>query len=287
MAISALLTDFTGFADEVSGLTRSALLMLVALGACDSVAAAPTDHDDAPFEVVAFSSTHVRVDIGADRSRAQLLRRATILTAAGPVPATLVRARKTCVWLCGEGEEDSRECHYEAILRASALAARPLAVLAGTQAVTSVSAIPASPERTIESEQRWLDATPFGSDPEGYRWRRFPDGVFMARPGALGRDFYAPPIALGHCTQHAIGPFTLLTCGGDAEFLYDGSLAIAFSLGEYTTARARPTLRFTLNGTDAVLMRLGIKGQEIAALLIRDGSRWRLAGRAADYALLC
>lgn len=65
---------------------------------------------DAPFEVVAFSSTHVRVDIGADRTQAKLLRRATILTEAGPIAATLVRARRVCSWLCAVGEEDSREC---------------------------------------------------------------------------------------------------------------------------------------------------------------------------------
>ena len=114
---------------------------------------------DAPFEVVAFSSTHVRVDIGADKARAQLLRRATILTEAGPVAATLVRARRTCVWLCGE--DDGKTCHYEAILRTSGLPARPLAVLAGSRVVAGVSTFPASPQQPIGSEERWLAAAPF------------------------------------------------------------------------------------------------------------------------------
>ena len=84
---SALRFGFTRFAHKVPGLIGSALMMSVALGACDTLAAAPVDHDDAPFEVVAFSTTHVRVDIGADKGRAQSLRSATSVTAAGPVDA--------------------------------------------------------------------------------------------------------------------------------------------------------------------------------------------------------
>ena len=147
---------------------------------------------DAPFEVVAFSSTHVRVDIGADKARARLLRRATILTEAGPVQATLARARMKCVWLCGE--DDGKTCHYEAILRTSGLPARPLAVLAGSRVVAGVRTFPASPQQPIGSEERWLAAAPFAPGAETYRWTRFPDGVFMSAFPSGGRDFYAPPM---------------------------------------------------------------------------------------------
>jgi hypothetical protein len=293
-----LCTDFT-LARGVRGLVGPALIVLVALGGGRALAAAPVDHDDAPFEVVAFSATHVRVDIGADKASAQPLRTATILTASGPVPATLVRARRTCVSLCGE--DDEKTCHYEAILRTSGLPARPLAVMAGTQTVTGVSTIADSPNQPIESEQRWLDAAPFieegESYRESYRWQRFPDGVYLSRSPSDGRNFYAPPISLAGCAQRSISPFTLLTCGltregagpnpAPAEFLYEGRNAIVFSVGEYSTARARPVLRFTLNGKEAVLIRLGLKAEEIAALLVREGTSWRLAAGGADYPTMC
>lgn len=76
-----------------------------------------TESPDAPFRVVSVKGREVRVDVGARRARAKALARATILTPAGAVPATLVRSERICEDLCPEIAEAA--CHYEAVLRST------------------------------------------------------------------------------------------------------------------------------------------------------------------------
>jgi hypothetical protein len=76
---------------------------------------AQTKPSHVPFRIVASSGTVVRVDIGARRESAASLRRATVPTPTGAVRADLVRTERVCQELCAE-----KECHFEAILRASA-----------------------------------------------------------------------------------------------------------------------------------------------------------------------
>jgi hypothetical protein len=245
------------------------------------------DAADAPFRVVSYLGTRVRVDIGADRARAESLRHATVLTQSGAVPATLVRTHRTCQYLCGEDDPDGRECHYEAELRVSRRLGTPIAVFAGTRVIADVSSLAAGPDQPIRSEQQWLEATPFDSEwGDGYQWERFPDGVYLSSTSA-GRDFYAPPIALASCTQRLAGPFTVLTCADSAELLYEGGRAVVFSVADYGEASVQPRVRFQLDGKDAVLIRFGLKTQETVALLVREDAWWRLALRGADYALIC
>jgi hypothetical protein len=246
---------------------------------------AQTKSADEPFRLVAFSGTMVRVDVGGKRASAEQLRRATVLTASGGVRAVLVRTERVCEWLCGsEGDdEDGKECHFEAILRASANVKEAVAVLAGSPDVRAFAAMSAGSSEPIGSPERWIAAEPVE---DGYSWTRFPDGVFLTFP-KLGRDHYAPPIDLATCTVRPAAPFTLLSCDS-AELLYEGSRGIAVSFADYGEDLITPLLRFRLGGRDAVVIELGVKAAVATALLIKgDDGRWRLNVRDDDYAHLC
>lgn len=238
----------------------------------------------APYQIVASTPTQVRVDIGRDRSRANALRLATVLTRSEAVPATLVRTRRICETLCGE--DDGKECHYEAVLRPSRAVTEPIAVLAGRPLVSSMTALSSGPEQPIGSESGWLDAAPLTSDGGVYRWTRFDDGVFLTFDG--NREFFAPAVTLASCTQQSVDVFTRLSClDGQVQLLYEGARPIVQSFAEYGDAAVDPLFRFRLGDKDAFLIRLGLKAHMVVALLVKEDGEWRLDVRAADYALLC
>ncbi len=252
------------------------LIALLALGQNE----APSP--DAPFTVIAASGREVRVDIGADATRARLLRRATVLTASSAVRATFSRSERKCEWMGPEDDETNGVCHFEAVLRASSAVNGAVGVLPGSPDVRDVRAVESGAEQPIGAPGEWVNAGAVGR----YRWAQFPDGVFLASDD-MGRDFFAPPIALAGCARRAAAPFTILVCQA-AELLYEGTRGIAASFADYSEASVQPRVRFRLDGRDAVLIRLGLKAEVVAALLVKqpDGS-WRLSFRRADYALLC
>jgi hypothetical protein len=264
-----------------------ALLTLIVNG---QAAAAPLPNDetplDAPFTVVAESGRQVRVDIGTDRRRARLLRRAVLLTRSGPVPAMLVRAARTCTWVCGERDQDNRVCHYEAVLRAAAPFRDVIAVLPGRPDVRNIAPLVADGDRTLVSPDEWIDARPIAFNGARLSWKRLPDGVFLTSDD-MGRDVYAPSIDLADCVRRTVAPFTVLVCRG-AELLYEGTRGIVASFADYSKDTVEPEIRFQLDGREAVLIRLGLKAEVVAALLVRqpDGT-WRIAFREVDYPLMC
>jgi hypothetical protein len=147
--------------------------------------------------------------------------------------------------------------------------------------VRNITALRAGPDEKIARPEDWIDADP----PLGYRWARFPDGVYITRED-YGRDFYAPPISLSECVARAVGTFTVLSCQG-ADLLYERMRGIAASFADYSDQAAQPEIRFQLDGGDAVLMRLGLYAEIVIALLTRENERWRITFRSADYPLLC
>jgi hypothetical protein len=191
---------------------RNPVLSILLLVVCALTGvSAQTKVVDEPFRLVAFSGTMVRVDVGATRATAQQLRRATVLMPSGGVRAVLVRTEKVCEWLCGaEGDdEEGKECHFEAILRASATVKDAVAVLAGTPDVRAFAAMPGGEPEPIGSADLWLAAEPFKEG--GYSWKRFPDGVFLTSP-EMGRDHYAPPIDFATCTARRTAPYRGRCC---------------------------------------------------------------------------
>lgn len=241
--------------------------------------------DYVPFRVVASSGTVVRVDIGAQPERARFLRRATILTPSGRVAAILLRTERVCEWLCGVGNENEKECHFEAVLRTSARVDKAVAVLPGSPDIREIASITVGPDQPIGSPDRWIAAEPV-ENVSPLRWTRFADGVFLTEKD-MGRDFYAPPIDLASCALRLAAPFTILSCRS-VELLYEGSRGIAVSVADYGEATVEPLLRFRLDGHEAVVIRLGLKAAVTTALLIRgDDGVWRLNFRDFDYAKLC
>ena len=238
---------------------------------------------DAPFSVIRSSGPQVRVDIGGERSRSWLLRSATVVGPFGGVGAKLVRVERKCEVVCGE--EDDPVCHFEAVLRASRPVDDALGVLPGTRRIGMVTRLERGSGRPIAHPEEWVTADPITAGTVRFRWERFPDGVFLTS-NYSGRDFYAPPIQLSDCMVRPVSAFTVMTCPA-AELLYEGKRGLVASFAEYGEQLVEPTVRFRLGGKDAVLLRLGVKGEVVAALLIKDENGWRLEYRPADYPTIC
>jgi hypothetical protein len=238
----------------------------------------------APYQILASTRTQVQVDIGQDRQRANALQSATVITPSGAVPATLIRTRRICEALCGD--EDDKECHYEAVLRTSRPVTEPIAVLAGLPLVSQIARVAQGSEQPIGSEETWINAAPLARDGGAYRWKRFDDGVFLTFE--MNRHFYAPAVNLASCTQHPVDVFTRVSCqDNQVQLLYERARAIVHSFADYGEAAAHPLLRLRLGDTEAILIRLGLKAEVVVALLVKEDGQWRLKVRSADYALLC
>ena len=259
---------------------------------------APATDRTVPFPIVASERTEVRVHIGELRSRASLLTRATVLTPSGAVPARLIRTERKCEYLCGGPPGDERVCHFEAILRASQAVSDPVAVLPGMPTVQDVAVPALGPEEPVGPEEAWLAAEPLPRPENGWEvaeralrprpdfsWRRYPDGVFLADP-EMGRDFYAPPIDLVSCKRRAAAPFTLMSCAA-AELLYEGSRGVLMSVDDYGEGTVEPRLRLRLNGSEAFVIRLGLKGEVTVGLLIRQGAGWLIKFRGSENGRIC
>jgi hypothetical protein len=73
-----------------------------------------------------------------------------------------------------------------------------------------------------------------------YRWAPEAEGsmLFLERED-LGRDFYAPPIALSHCTPRRLRPFTIIDCKPTVGALYRGEELVMVVAGSHV--RGLPT----------------------------------------------
>lgn len=251
--------------------------LLIGLG---TSSAAQVETRDTPFRVVRVAGRDIRVDIGVQKARANGLARAMILAPDGAVPATLVRVERVCKDLC-----DGEECHYEAVLRPSRAAPRAIAALAGRWRVGATAAMKPGPDRPIGSLDEWINAEPVRWEGGTYAWARLDDGVFLKSED--GPDLYAPGIDLAACTTRAVAPFTMLVCHPFAQLLYEGTHGVALSFDEYASASVEPLMRLDLEGKDAFLIHLGLKGEVAVALLIKEAGQWRVRFRTADYALIC
>jgi hypothetical protein len=242
------------------------------------------DSPDAPFAVVAASGSEVRVDLGVDASRSQLVREAIVLGPSGAIPAGLVRLERKCESPCGD--DGTKECHFDAILLASRRVGEAIAVLPGTPRVEAIVVPKAGADEALADTDTWIAAGPIDKpDDTRYAWARFPDGVFLTSSW-LGREFYAPPIALSECVRRSVDPFTVISCP-TAELLYEGQRGLVASFADYGEQKAVPILGFKLDGRQAFLIRLGLKAEMTVALLVREDNGWRVTFRRADYPLLC
>ena len=102
----------------------------------------------------------------------------------------------------------------------------------------------------------------------------------------MGRDFYAPPIDLVSCKRRAAAPFTLMSCAA-AELLYEGSRGVLMSVDDYGEGTVEPRLRLRLNGSEAFVIRLGLKGEVTVGLLIRQGAGWLIKFRGSENGRIC
>jgi hypothetical protein len=239
-----------------------------------------------PFRILGVAGSELRIDIGAEKGRAASLRRATVLTRSGAVPATLVRTERICEWLCGEGNEDGKECHFEAVLRALRRVQDPVTVLPGRPNVQNITTPTRGRFQPVTDLDRWTEADPVRSEERTFRWVRFPDGVFLASDD-MGREFYAPGIGLAECTARTIAPFTVLACPLVA-LLYEGARGIVASLpNDSQEATVDPLLRLRLDGRDAAIISLGLRAVTNALLIRNDDGGWRVHFLPFDYSMHC
>lgn len=120
----------------------------------------------------------------------------------------------------------------------------------------------------------------------GYRWEPTEDGDAVLASSGMGPDFFAPRIQLGECRQERQPPFTRLTCPA-ASLLYADGRLLAASFADYGIATTEWVATLHSGVEELYLVRVGLKAQALIGLLFRDGPRWRLLLRPADYALLC
>ncbi|WP_163997618.1 hypothetical protein [Pyxidicoccus caerfyrddinensis] len=277
---------------------RNALMLGLTL---TSLAASAAERWTAPYSLEDQHGRTFRVVLGeaAPEGVASRLEVMTLLGKKGLAPARFQRVEAVCADLCDSGRPT---CHTVGVYTqepGTADVGEGLAALAGRVEGTLSTPPPGKPEKAPTAKQ-WAakefqvpvdESTPATSLPEGllplaYRWVSHGDAsaVLEERQGGVG--FFAPPFQLTDCRQEQQPPFTRLTCPG-ASLLYAKQQLLFASFAEY----AEPTTAWVAtlrSGVQEVhLVRVGLKAQAVPGLLFRDGGRWRLLIRPADYPLLC
>jgi hypothetical protein len=149
----------------------------------------------------------------------------------------------------------------------------------GTQWASKDFQVPVD-ERT--PTERYLEGLP----PQAYRWTYRPDGSVLLEERTGGTTFFSPPLTLADCRQERQPPFTRLTCPG-ASLLYANGQLLFVSFDNYSEATTEWLATFQTCGRELHLVRVGLKAHTVPGLLMRDGARWRLLLRPADYPLMC
>jgi hypothetical protein len=221
----------------------------------------------------------------------------TLLGKQGLATARLQRVESVCVDLCGS---ERPECHTVGVYTQEAGTGdvgEGLAALPGRIQGQLRAPVPSTREKAPTAKQ-WdskefqvpveerTEALPEGILPMAYRWsaRSGASAVLEERQG--GADFFAPPIQLDQCHQERQPPFTRLVCPS-ASLLYAKQQLLVASFDDYGAPTTEWLATLQVRGQELHLVRVGLKAQAVPGLLFRDGSRWRLLVRPADYALLC
>jgi hypothetical protein len=223
----------------------------------------------------------------------------TLLGKKGLTTARLQRTERVCQDLC---DSERPTCHTVGIYTQepdTADIGEGLAALPGRLQGKLSAPAPSEPGPPPSTKQ-WASkdfqvpvdestpATPLpeGMLPQAYRWTPRAEGnaVLDARHG--GTEAYSPSIHLADCRQERQPPFTRLVCPG-ASFLYAKQQLLFASFDDYGSASTAWLATLQARGQELYLLRVGLKTQAVPGLLFRDGARWRLLIRPADYPLLC
>lgn len=220
----------------------------------------------------------------------------TLLGKKGTATARLQRTERVCVDLCESGRPT---CHTVGVYTQepdTADIGEGLAALPGRLQGKLSPPAPSEPEPRPTTKQ-WAskelqvpvhEATPLPEDlsPQAYRWAPRGDGSAVLDMRHGGGDSSEPSLQLADCRQERQPPFTRLACPA-ASFLYAKQQLLFASFDDYGSASTEWLATLQACGQELYLMRIGLKAQAVPGLLFRDGTRWRLLIRPADYPLLC
>ncbi|MCP3136434.1 hypothetical protein [Pyxidicoccus xibeiensis] len=277
---------------------RNALVLGLTLA---SLGASAAERWTAPYQLEDQRGRTFRVILGEKAPKDVKTRLAvmTVLGKKGLAPALLKRTEPVCVQLT----EERPTCHTVGVYTQepgtgdigeglTALAGRVQGQLSAPSPV-----VPMEPP----SAGRWSSASfevpveertgphliPADVPPRGYRWAPAGDGDAVLASSDLGPDFFSPRLRLSTCSQERQPPFTRLTCPIGGSLLYADTRLLVASFEDYASPATEWVATLRSGTEDLYLVRVGIKAQTLIGLLFRDGDRWRLLLRPADYAVLC
>jgi hypothetical protein len=265
-----------------------------------SLGASASERWTAPYSLEGQQGRTFRVVFGAKapedvESRLGVM---TLLGKKGTATARLQRVEPVCEDLCGERPT----CHTVGVYTqepGTGDVGQGLVALAGRVEGKLSAPAPGRPDKSPSAKQ-WSskefqvpveESTPVVPLPEGhlplaYRWAPRADGSAVLEEREGGADFFAPPIQLTGCRQERQPPFTRITCPA-ASLLYAQQQLLFASFADYGAATTEWVATLRAGAQELHLVRVGLKTHAVIGLLFRDGGRWRLLIRPADYPLLC
>ena len=274
---------------------RNALVLgltLVSLGASAS------ERWTAPYSLEDPHGRTFRVILGekAPKDAKARLGVMTLLGKKGVATARLQKLQAVCTRLC---DFEAPTCHTVGVYKqepGTGDIGEGLAALPGRVEGTMRAPAPIEPEQAPTAKQ-WtstafqtpvderVPATSTSPAPLALRWTPRAEGAVLEER-QLGADFYAPPIQLAQCRQERQPPFTRLVCP-IASLLYAQQQLLFASFDDLALATTEWRATLHAGGQELHLVRVGLKSHAVTGLLFREGDRWRLLIRPADYPLMC
>lgn len=245
------------------------------------------------FHVDSYDGTVVKIDLNKNTEAPKLI---TLFGQQGWGIATLKKKATLCEYLCGEGDEEGKECHNVGVYllsnkEQSGKITAPILAIKGRHNIKNTG-----DNIRFENFKSKPNPDDFISKDfsMGYRWNKDNKtgkvhlfSEYMGPKGVGSKDWYAPPIDLENCKLSYSKDFKILDCNV-VSLLYHQEELVDMSVAEYSSGKL--ALKFSIDIDDALfyILEVSVKGHGQRLKMIRyDGKRWIEYFRPPDYAALC
>ena len=249
--------------------------------------------DLVPYHVVSSNKQSVTVDLDKNFAAPKII---TVFGQHGWSTATLKKKAEQCKYLCGEGNEEGRECHNEGVYLIKKKESHgslrgPLMAIAGKAKIKNTKDQIKFKKTNSKAMHGKYVSKEFS---KGYRWdkdeksgKTFLFAKSMGSPGVGSKDWYAPPISLDLCKLKTHKEFEILECGV-ATLLYHQKELVELSVSEYSSGKLDLKFGIEINGNTYYAVAVSVKGHgQRLKLIAKDKNQWIEFFRPPTYAGMC
>ena len=167
-----------------------------------------------------------------------------------------------------------------------------LFALEGTRRISNVTPVEFPEKKPLRDIREWIIHEPIQVAYPQKWWFQFDQIMGTDKYVLMGRadtSDWSISLTLNFCEIRSFQKFTSIYCskGEEVALLYEGKRLVLVSIGDYSIPRADLLATFMMDNQRYYALELGIKGEEVIALLTQEAGKWKVFIRRAYTATYC